>query len=203
MNKKMILNNINLEKKQSIGLIHKVYQSQLKNSRKYTASTKTRAEVRGGGRKPWKQKGTGNARSGSNRSSIWVGGGISFGPKPRVVEKKINKKEKLKATLACLFFKFKRIKFFSENENLSLLTMQKTSHFKKILKSFNLNKNAKILILLSKPLKNLFLITRNIKQIKILTLTSLNLKEILICDYILTSEESFLTLKTSYEKKNK
>lgn len=81
-------------KKRAVGLIHKIYLTQLKNRRKYTASTKTKAEVRGGGRKPWKQKGTGRARAGSSRSPLWVGGGVSFGPKPHKVSKKANKKER-------------------------------------------------------------------------------------------------------------
>ena len=77
------------KKKRSIGLIHRAYLTQIKNSRKYLASTKTKSEVRGGGKKPWKQKGTGNARVGSSRSPLWKGGGVSFGPKPRTVNKKI------------------------------------------------------------------------------------------------------------------
>jgi len=87
METKIFLENLE-RKKKAIGLIHRVYLTQLKNGRKYTASTKTKSEVRGGGRKPWKQKGTGNARAGSSRSPLWVGGGVSFGPKPRVVFKK-------------------------------------------------------------------------------------------------------------------
>ena len=93
METKIFLDNPE-RKKKAIGLIHRAYLTQLKNARNYTASTKTRSEVRGGGRKPWKQKGTGNARAGSRRSPLFVGGGVSFGPKPRIVSKKINKKER-------------------------------------------------------------------------------------------------------------
>ena len=75
-------------RKKAIGLIHRIYLIQLKNRRKHTASTKTRSEVRGGGRKPWKQKGTGRARAGSSRSPLWTGGGVSFGPKPHITKKK-------------------------------------------------------------------------------------------------------------------
>ncbi len=74
--------------KKTIGIIHKVYINQLKNSKKYLASTKTRKDVRGGGKKPWKQKGTGRARAGSLRSPLFVGGGIIFGPKYKIVKKK-------------------------------------------------------------------------------------------------------------------
>lgn len=87
MEEKIFLENFE-RKKKSIGLIHKVYLAQLKSSRKYTACTKTKSEVRGGGKKPWRQKGTGQARAGSTRSPLWVGGGVSFGPKPRTVSKK-------------------------------------------------------------------------------------------------------------------
>ena len=94
----------NVEQKiRSIGLIHRAYLTQIKNSRKYLASTKTKSEVRGGGKKPWKQKGTGNARAGSSRSPLWKGGGVSFGPKPRIVAKKINKKERRLAILSALY----------------------------------------------------------------------------------------------------
>ncbi len=77
-------------KKKSIGLIHKAYISFLKSIKVFKASTKTKSEVVGGGRKPWKQKGTGKARAGSIRSPLWVGGGVSFGPKPKNIFKKIN-----------------------------------------------------------------------------------------------------------------
>jgi len=92
METKIFLENLE-RKKKAIGLIHRVYLTQLKNARKYTASTKTKSEVRGGGKKPWKQKGTGRARAGSSRSPLWVGGGVTFGPKPRVVSKKLIKKK--------------------------------------------------------------------------------------------------------------
>ena len=106
MENKLFLENIeNQKKKKAIGLIHRVYLSQLINSRQYLASTKTKSEVRGGGRKPWRQKGTGRARAGSSRSPLWVGGGVSFGPKPRFVFKKVNKKERRLAILAALYLK--------------------------------------------------------------------------------------------------
>ena len=74
-------------------IVHRALEHQNVLSHQYTASTKTRSEVRGGGRKPWKQKGTGRARAGSSRSPLWKGGGVIFGPKPKVVTHKLNKKE--------------------------------------------------------------------------------------------------------------
>jgi len=83
-------------------LLYRVVRMQLANRRQGTHSTKTRGEVRGGGRKPWRQKGTGRARAGSRRSPIWVGGGTIFGPKPRSYESKLTKKMKLGALAAAL-----------------------------------------------------------------------------------------------------
>ena len=126
------INNIftdNVEKKKrSIGLIHRAYLTQIKNSRKYLASTKTKSEIRGGGKKPWKQKGTGNARAGSSRSPLWKGGGVSFGPKPRVVNKKINKKERRLAILSALYLKKQQFIFvddFSLNANIKTKSITK------------------------------------------------------------------------------
>jgi large subunit ribosomal protein L4 len=78
-------------KKKAIGLIHRSYITLLKNAQIHIASTKTKSEVRGGGRKPHPQKGQGKARAGSIRSPLWVGGGVIFGPKPKIIKKKINK----------------------------------------------------------------------------------------------------------------
>ena len=128
MEKKLFFENVEkfVENKNAVGLIHRVYLCYLKNKRKYTASTKTKAEIRGGGRKPWRQKGTGRARAGSSRSPLWVGGGVSFGPKPRLVEKKINKKERRLATLASLYLKKKEIVFIPEStfENFDSIIFQ-------------------------------------------------------------------------------
>jgi large subunit ribosomal protein L4 len=83
-----------VDEKKAVYIIHRAFVTQKKNKWQHTSSTKTRSEVAGGGRKPWKQKGTGRARAGSNTSPLWKGGGVSFGPKPKNVFYKLNKKEK-------------------------------------------------------------------------------------------------------------
>jgi len=182
------------EKKKAIGLIHRVYVTQLKNSRSYNAYTKTKSEVRGGGRKPWKQKGTGRARAGSLRSPLFVGGGVSFGPKPKIVNKKINKKEKRLAILSALYLKKKDFVYINETEFGLKLNNIKT---KNILKSFNelgILTNKKILFIITKPnlnwYKNLWLSTRNLTNVEITTSLSLNLKQLLNTNQIILSEEA-------------
>ena len=128
------------KKKRSIGLIHRAYLTQIKNSRKYLASTKTKSEVRGGGKKPWKQKGTGNARAGSSRSPLWKGGGVTFGPKPRSVKKKINKKERRLAILSALYLKKQQFIFV---DDLSLNSNVKTKTVTKLLTDLGLKNNEK------------------------------------------------------------
>jgi large subunit ribosomal protein L4 len=86
----------------NVPLMHQVVQAQLAEARSGTASTKTRSEVRGGGKKPWRQKGTGRARHGSSRSPIWVGGGVVFGPKPRSYSQKVNKKMRVASLRSAL-----------------------------------------------------------------------------------------------------
>jgi len=153
-----------IDKKNAIGLIHRVYLTQLKNARQHLSSTKTKSEVRGGGRKPWKQKGTGNARAGSRRSPLWVGGGVSFGPKPRLVSKKVNKKERRLAILSALYLKKKQCVLVADNtfENFE---NEKTKSIIKLLNQVGLKENEKIILILSKPNKQLWLSARNLKNI--------------------------------------
>jgi len=191
METKIFLENLE-RKKKAIGLIHRVYLTQLKNARKYTASTKTKSEVRGGGRKPWKQKGTGRARAGSSRSPLFVGGGITFGPRPRIVSKKINKKERRLAILSALYLKKKQFLMVDENV-FATSNITKTKQFLEALKTLNVNLQSNILIVLPTPNKQLWLATRNLKNIELTTSSSLNLKQLLNTNQIILSEEA-LTL---------
>lgn len=198
METKIFLENLE-RKKKAIGLIHRVYLTQLKNARNYTASTKTKSEVRGGGRKPWKQKGTGNARAGSRRSPLWVGGGVTFGPKPRIVSKKVNKKERRLAILSALYLKKKEFVFVDENA-LSNFNVIKTKETLKLLQMLNVSTTKKILFVLSAPNKNLWLATRNLTNVVITTAKCLNLKQLLHTHHILLSQSSLDLINSTYGK---
>ncbi len=143
-------------------LLHQVITAYLANTRKGTASTKTRAEVRGGGKKPWRQKGTGRARAGSIRSPIWRGGGIVFGPKPRDYSVAIPKKMKRQALKSSLNAKL------LDNELLFLddfkIEDSKTKSFMQVVKSLGLEK-IKSLFILNEISANMRLSGRNIPYI--------------------------------------
>jgi large subunit ribosomal protein L4 len=195
------INNIftdNVEKKKrSIGLIHRAYLTQIKNSRKYLASTKTKSEIRGGGKKPWKQKGTGNARAGSSRSPLWKGGGVSFGPKPRVVNKKINKKERRLAILSALYLKKQQFIFvddFSLNANI------KTKSITKLLTDLGLKNTEKTLFILTKADKQFWLASRNLKNVEVTTANCLNIKQLLSTNHIILSNASLDSINSTYGK---
>lgn len=145
------------------------------SSRQGTASTKTRSEVSGGGRKPYKQKGTGNARQGSTRSPQWPGGGIVFGPTPRSFDKKQNKKERRLALKSALTSKYKD-KELLVVDTLALDTM-KTKEFNKVLS--NLKLNGKTLIVFTDENNNLNLATRNNKDLTVLETSLINVYDII------------------------
>lgn len=189
-------------RKRAIGLIHKIYLSSLKNSRKYTASTKTRSEVRGGGRKPWKQKGTGQARAGSINSPLWKGGGVIFGPQPKTVTKKINKKEKKLAILSALYLKKNKTKILKNElfENLNNSSNSKTKAFLNFFKNLNLKQDIKILIILPELTKEFKLGTQNLKNIEIASATCLNVAQLLNSTIIIVSDQSLLLINKTYGK---
>lgn len=190
----------NITKKKAIGLIHRLYVTQLKNSQRHTASTKTKSEVRGGGRKPRPQKGQGYARSGSIRSPLWVGGGVIFGPKPHLVSKKINKKEKRLAIISAFYLKKKEAIFVDENL-FNQFEIIKTKNFIKMLTKIGVNpKNEKILFILSKSNRKLWLASRNLKNVKITTANCLNVKQLLHTNRILLSQNALEIINSNYQK---
>ena len=151
-------------------LVHSVIVNYLANQRQGTQSTKTRAEVRGGGKKPWRQKGTGRARQGSIRAPHWVGGGIALGPKPRSYSYKLNKKERRLAIKSCLSSKV------IENELTVVDKFEfnaiKTKEVAKMLNSLKLE--GKTLILLPEKNEIIQKSARNIKGVKTLSVNTIN-----------------------------
>ena len=154
--------------------------------RQGTASTKTRSEVSGGGRKPYKQKGTGNARQGSTRSPQWPGGGIVFGPKPRKYDKKQNRKERRLALKSVLSSKFQDKELIVvENYNLD---SNKTKAFNEVLG--NLKVNGKAVVVYSDDNENLFLASRNNNKVAVLATNEINVLDIVAADYLVVDESS-------------
>jgi large subunit ribosomal protein L4 len=198
METKIFLENLE-RKKKAIGLIHRVYLTQLKNSRKYTASTKTRSEVRGGGRKPWRQKGTGRARAGSTRSPLFVGGGVIFGPRPRLVSKKINKKERRLAILSALYLKKQQFVFVNENI-FNNFNNAKTKDISKLIGELGLNLNSKILFVLPQSNKLFWLATRNLKNVEVTTASCLNIEQLLKSNHIVLSNIGLELINSTYGK---
>jgi len=153
-------------------LVHKDILRHHISKKQGTVSTKTRSEVRGGGRKPWKQKGTGRARAGSNRSPLWKGGGVIFGPKPKSKTYKLNKKERVLALQTLLYNKKDNILLIDDLENS--FEHPKTSEFYKTCQNCGINFDQKILLVVSNKNTSLKLSVRNIKNIELISASQLN-----------------------------
>jgi len=192
-------------------LVHQAVVTQAANARKVIADTKDRGEVRGGGKKPWKQKGTGRARAGSNRSPIWKGGGVTFGPTTeRNYSKKINKKMKQKALFMILTAKLKdnEIIFVDEMK----LKEAKTKEMKKALNSLlgvygndgadkaDGKKEKSILVALDKKDDNVVRMSANIPRVKVVLTNSLNVLDLLNHKYILMTEKSIEVIEKTFSK---
>ena len=160
--------------------------------RQGTHSTKTRSEVSGGGRKPWRQKGTGNARQGSIRAVQWPGGGIAFGPKPRDYSKKQNRKERRLALLSALSYK-NLDKEIIVVENL-VLENNKTKSMVEVLNKLNLT-NKKVLIVVTELNENVCLASRNLGNVKISTVEELNTFDVVSADNMLITVEALNKLE--------
>lgn len=176
-------------------LIYRSLQKQKANDYKRLASTKTRSEVRGGGRKPWKQKGTGKARAGSTRSPLWKGGGVTFGPKPVSRHLKINRKEWRLSLKLLLSLKANNILVV---ENFQINSF-KTKDLVNQLLTLNLNPLEKIVIIVPEINSELRLASRNLTNIIICTANNLNLKYLIDAKTILTNEASLKIIETTYQ----
>jgi large subunit ribosomal protein L4 len=177
-------------------LIHKDMLRHSISKRQETASTKTRSEVRGGGRKPWKQKGTGRARAGSNRSPLWKGGGVIFGPKPKVVSFKLNKKERRLAFQTLLYNKKNNIVIIENFEDG--LTEFKTKSFLTICQNCQIDVNQKILLVVSRKTPALKSATQNLKNVELVLGSNLNTFSLLKAKQIILTPLSINDIKEIY-----
>ena len=176
-------------------LVHQAVRVAFANQRPVLASTKDRSEVRGGGRNPWRQKGTGRARHGSIRSPLWKGGGVTFGPtSERNFKLKINKKMAQKALIMALSGKAK------DNEILILddlkLSAPKTKEMAKVMLNFSQIKNA--LLVISEPNENVKRAAKNLPNLEIININNLNILDILKYQYVILTKSGVEYLNKKY-----
>ena len=174
-------------------LVHLAVVAQLANKRQGTQSAKTRAEVRGGGRKPWRQKGTGHARQGSTRSPQWTGGGVVFAPKPRDYSVKLNKKEKAGAIKSVLTSKVNEEKFIVLDE--FKLDEIKTKKFVEVLKNHEV---AKALVVTKDNDQNLVLSAKNVPSVKTALTNTINVYDILKYDTVVITKDAVAAIEEVY-----
>ena len=174
-------------------LVHLAVVSQLANGRQGTQSAKTRSEVSGGGRKPWRQKGTGHARQGSTRSPQWTGGGVVFAPKPRDYSMKMNKREKQIAIKSALTSKVQDSKLIVVDE--FKLDEIKTSKFAQILDNL---KAPKALVVTKDKDEKVVLSARNIPTVKSTMTNSINVYDILKYDSLVITKDAVAAIEEVY-----
>ena len=176
-------------------LIHKTLIIKDSLKRQGTVSCKTRSEVRGGGKKPWKQKGTGRARSGSSNSPLWKGGGVAFGPRPKNTTKKINQKERRLALMTALCKCSNKILVIENNFNF--LNKPSTKEISLQINKINPDiQNSKCLVILHEINENLMLSMRNLNYVDLISHKKLNLRQLLIAKTIIITEKALLNITT-------
>ena len=177
-------------------LLHRAVLRQQAHSRQGTASTLTRAEVRGGGRKPYKQKGTGRARQGSIRTPLRPGGGITFGPKPRKYNLEMNRKERRLALRTALMSRISDTKIIKDFG--SKMDVPKTSEILSLLKRLGINSDGKILIILTHPSEIIKRSIRNLEKIKLISSDQLNVYDLLNANSLVIGDDALKTIKEVY-----
>ncbi|OWY67951.1 50S ribosomal protein L4 [cyanobacterium TDX16] len=177
-------------------VVHRALVKQLTNARQGTANTKTRAEVRGGGRKPWRQKGTGRARAGSIRSPLWRGGGVTFGPKPRTYNLKMNRKEELLAL---------RTAFASRADDMVVvedfaeqISQPKTKEMTAAIARWGIEPGTKVLLIVAEETENVYLSARNIAKLTLISADELNVYDILNADKIVATSIALNMIQEVY-----
>ena len=183
-----------------VGPMHQAVIRQLANARAGSANTKTRAEVRGGGRKPWRQKGTGRARAGSIRSPLWHGGGVVFGPKPRDYSVSMPQKMRHVAVRSALSVAKDKLVVVKDFDGLSA---PKTKEFAQVLKALNIECGTKVLVVLANTKEGagatVYRAARNIDKLKVIAANQVNVKDLLHFDVILTSEDAIELLNKTFK----
>ncbi|MEC4813173.1 MAG: 50S ribosomal protein L4 [Scytonema sp. PMC 1069.18] len=177
-------------------VVHRALVRQMNIARQGTASTKTRSEVRGGGRKPWRQKGTGRARAGSIRSPLWRGGGVIFGPKPRDYSTKLNRKERrlaLRTAFASRVDDLIVVEEFSEQ-----MQRPKTKELVGAIARWGSAPDKKTLLILSEKSKNVILSARNVANLKVIAADHLNVYDLLHADKIVLTASALEKIQEVY-----
>lgn len=175
-------------------LVHLAVVQKLANKRQGTQKAKTRSEVSGGGRKPWKQKGTGHARQGSTRSPQWTGGGVVFAPAPRDYSFKMNKKEKRAALKSALTDKL-------QNNNLIVvdelkMDEKKTKRFAEVM--VNLKATRKALVVLAEKDENVFLSARNLPEVKTAFTNTINVYDVMNARTLVLTKDAVTKIEEVY-----
>ena len=174
-------------------LVHMAVLQQLANNRQGTQKAKTRSEVRGGGRKPWRQKGTGHARQGSTRAPQWTGGGVVFAPVPRDYAFKINKKEKRAALKSALTSRVQENKLIVVDE--LKLDEIKTKQFAQVMKNLNVEK---ALVVIDENDQNIVMSAKNIPTVKVAQTNTINVFDILKYSTVVVTKAAVATIEEVY-----
>lgn len=177
-------------------IVHRALVRQLANERQGTACTKTRSEVRGGGRKPWRQKGTGRARAGSIRSPLWKGGGVIFGPKPRDYSIKMNRKERRLALTTA--FSNRAEDILVVEDFADKLPRPKTKEVTSALERWGVADAQRILMIVAEKNDTVFLSVRNIAKIKLIQAGHLNMSDLLNADKIVATQSAIAKIQEVY-----
>lgn len=177
-------------------IVHRALVRQINNGRQGNASSKTRAEVRGGGRKPWRQKGTGRARAGSIRSPLWRGGGVIFGPKPRDYTTKMNKKERRLALRTA--FQGCADSLIVVQDFASELAQPKTKEIIAALGRWGVDSSEKILLVTDEKNEMVTRSVRNIPNVKLIAATNLNIYDILNAEHLIVTASALDKIQEVY-----
>ena len=177
-------------------IVHRAMVRQMNNSRQGTVSTKTRAEVRGGGRKPWRQKGTGRARAGSNRSPLWRGGGVIFGPKPRDYSVKMNRKERRLALRTALQGRIDDLVVVEGFEDK--FSRPKTRELLDAIARWGIDPGAKVLLIIAERQELVYLSARNLENVKLITAANLNVYDLLAADHLVITSPALEAIQEVY-----